>query len=337
MGEVTPFTGGQVPAALAQALAGDNTDLSSGVRGGYSVISIKGSRWGIKVDGETTVVTNEAGDPVGSLRLVLLKASPNISKNYYPGGFTEGSTEAPTCSSIDGITPDPGGQQVQAPSCAVCPQNVFGSKITDDGKKIKACSDTRRIAVIPEGDFKNEIYGGPMLLRIPAGSLSNLSVYGKKMKKVGFPYNTILTRCSFDVSVAHPKIEFNAVRPLTDEEANEIVALLGDTEFTDKIESVLAKDLEIVVGAPAPVEEKLFEESATPVAPAPAATAPVPAPTPPAATVAPAPEKPVTVVKPVVAAAPAVAEPVTVVVADADDDELDSELKDILGSLDNLD
>lgn len=331
MGEVTPFTGGQVPAALAQALAGDNTDLSSGVRGGYSVISIKGSRWGIKVDGETTVVTNEDGDPVGSLKLVLLKASPNISKNFYPGGFTEGSTEAPTCSSMDGITPDPGGTQVQAPSCAVCPQNVFGSKVTDDGKKIKACSDTRRIAVIPEGDFKNEIYGGPMLLRIPAGSLTNLSVYGKKMKKVGFPYNTILTRCAFDMSTAFPKIEFNAVRPLTDDEANEIVALLGNSEFSDKIEAVLAKDLEIVVPTQAPAaEENLFEQPATPAATAPAAPATTPAPVPVAAV--PVPAVPVVEVPTATEAAP-----VVVVAADASDDELDSELKDILGSLDNLD
>jgi len=333
VGEVTPFTGGQVPAALAKDLAGDNTDLSSGVRGGYSVISIKGSRWGIKVDGETTVITNSDGDPVGSLKLVLLKASPNISKNYYPGGYVEGSTESPTCTSMDGITPNPQSEAVQAPSCAVCPQNVYGSRISDDGKKMKACSDSRRIAVIPEGDFKNEVYGGAMLLRIPAGSLTNLSVYGKKMKNVGFPYNTILTRCSFDTSVAHPKLEFNAVRPLTDDEANEIVALLAEPEFADKIEAILAKDLEIVPvdQRPAATETALFEDAtatvpaAAPVTPLtpPVASAPAPAPTP---------------VKPVASLGkePA-AEPETIVVADASDDELDSELKDILGSLDNLD
>jgi len=277
VGEVTPFTGGQVPAALKDALAGDNTDLSSGVRGGYSVVSIKGSRWGIKVEGETTVVTNDDGDPVGSLRLVIVKASPHVSKVFYPDGYTEGSSEAPACSSIDGIAPDPGGDAVQAASCAVCPQNVYGSRISDDGKKMKACSDSRRTAVIPEGDFKNEVYGGPMLLRVPAGSLTNLSVYGKKMNKVGFPYNTILTRCSFDTTVAFPKIEFNAVRPLNDTEANEIVGLLSDPEFADKIEAVLAKDLEIIQPANAPVvqEVPLFEEASTPAV-APVSAAPRP-------------------------------------------------------------
>lgn len=324
MGEVAQFTGGKVPAKL-KALAGDNTDLSAGVRGGYSVLSIRGSRWHVKVgDEETTITDSQTGDPVGSLRLVLLKASPNVSKNYYQGGYEEGANDAPTCWSIDGIRPDPAADK-QADSCAVCPKNVFGSRVTDAGKKVKACGDSRRLAVIPEGDFKNDVYGGPMLLRVPASSLSNLSQYGKKMDKQGFPYNTIVTRASFDHTVSFPKLEFNAVRPLTDDEADEIIGLLNDPEFADKVEAVLAKDLEVV-----PVEDSededttsLFEEP---------------------------PEKPKKAKKK--AAKKKVAEDsnskdqsdesddaaaAEVVSSDESDDELDDELQDILGSLDNLD
>ena len=329
MGDVTPFTGGKVPAVLAGNVD-DNDDLSSGISGGYSVISIRGAKWHIKADGEETTITNADGDPTGSLRLVLLKASPNISKNYYPGGYTPDSNEPPTCSSIDGITPDPGSPAVQAPSCAVCPQNVRGSKITDDGKKIKACGDSRRMAVIPELDFKNERYGGAMLLRVPASSLSNLAAYGKKMKQSGFPYNTIVTRCSFDHTAAFPKIEFNATRPLTDDEANEIVALLGEVEFQSKIEAVLAKDLEVIPvdQRPAAAATPLFEQPPTTVAPAVTPIQPV------------ADAPPVQDAQNVtVGEAQVVVEgqPEAVVVADGSDDELDSELKDILGSLDNLD
>ena len=316
MGEIAQFTGGKVPQKLVDTLGGDNTDLSSGVRGGYSVLSIRGSRWHVKVgDEETTITDNETGDPVGSLRLVLIKASPNVSKNFYKGGYEEGSNEAPTCWSIDGITPDPAADK-QAASCAVCPKNVFGSRITDAGKKVKACSDSRRLAVIPEGDFQNEVYGGPMLLRVPASSLSNLSQYGKKMTNRGFPYNTIVTRVSFDHSVSFPKLEFNAVRPLTDEEADQIIQLLNNHEFADKIESVLAKDLEVVT-------TKQWEE----VDDAPLFE-----------------EPPKTESKPKPAAKPAAkpkaeAKPVKEEIAEADDsdDELDAELDDILGSLDNLD
>ena len=318
MGEVAQFTGGKVPQKLADAMGADNADLSSGVRGGYSVVSIRGSRWHIKVgDEETTVIDPVTSDPVGSLRLVLLKSSPDVSKNYYEGGYEEGASEGPTCWSIDGKVPDPQGV-AQAPSCAACPKNQFGSRITDAGKKVKACGDSRRLAVIPENDYANEVYGGPMLLRIPASSLSNLSQYGKKMSNKGFPYNTIVTRVSFDTTVSFPKLEFNATRPLTDEEADEIIGHLNNHEYADKIEAVLAKDLEVV---PVPETESgaLFED-APEIQPKTAAKAPA--------------KDPVAKPKATAKAEAKVEEPVVI---DADDDELDSELESILGSLDNLD
>jgi hypothetical protein len=317
MGDVAQFTGGKVPQKLADAMQNDNSDLSAGVRGGYSVLSIKGSRWHIKASDEVTTITDPtSGDPVGSLRLVLLKASPNVSKNFYEGGYEEGSNDPPVCWSIDGKQPDPAGV-AQAPACAACPKNQFGSRITDAGKKVKACSDSRRMAVIPEGDFANELYGGPMLLRVPASSLSNLSQYGKKMSNKGFPYNTIVTRCSFDLTASFPKVEFNATRPLTDDEADTIIGLLNNPEFSDKIEAVLAKDLEIVpIIEGETVDKPLFEDTPE-VQPKTVAKAPAKDP-------APAPVK-------------AEAKAEEAVVADADDDELDSELESILGSLDNLD
>lgn len=319
MGEVAQFQGGKVPQKLAERMSANNEDLSSGVRGGYSVVSIKGSRWHVKVGDETTTITDpSSGDPVGSLRLVLLKASPNVSKNFYEGGYEEGANEAPSCWSIDGVVPDPAADK-QAKSCAGCPKNQFGSRITDAGKKVKACSDSRRLAVIPEGDFANEVYGGPMLLRVPASSLSNLSQFGKKMKNKGFPYNTIVTRASFDISVSFPKIEFNAVRPLTDDEADEIVGLLNNPEFADKIEAVLAKDLEVVPMSDEADDEDdapLFEESPEDK-PKAAAKAPAKAPAKPKQKAEPKEEK--------------------VEEEDESDDELDDELENILGSLDNLD
>jgi len=315
MGDVAQFTGGKVPQKLAERMAADNSDLSSGVRGGYSVVSIRGSRWHIKVgDEETTVTDPVSGDPVGSLRLVMLKSSPNVSKNFYQGGYEEGASEAPTCWSIDGVVPDPAADK-QAPSCAGCPKNQYGSRITDAGKKVKACGDSRRLAVIPEGDFANELYGGPMLLRVPASSLSNLAQFGKKMKNKGFPYNTIVTRVSFDHTVSFPKLEFNATRPLTDEEADEIIGLLNNPEYADKIEAVLAKDLEVVPVDPATEDDGPLFEDTPEVQPKAAAKAPAKAPAP---------------------AAEAKAEEEAVEV-DADDDELDTELESILGSLDNLD
>lgn len=319
MGEIAQFTGGKVPQKLADAFAGDNDDLSAGVRGSYSVLSIRGSRWHVKAgDDETTITDPQTGDPVGSLRLVLLKSSPNISKNYYDGDYVEGSGEAPACWSIDGITPDPAANK-QAASCAVCPKNVIGSRVTPDGKKLKACADSRRMAVIPEGDFKNEEYGGPMLLRVPASSLSNLAKFGKKMKSKGFPYNTIITRVSFDHAASFPKLEFNATRPLTDEEADEILGLLADHEFSDKVEAVLAKDLEVLPPKEDEDEGPLFED-APEVQPKTESKA--------------VPKDPDTKPK---TKAKTEAKPEPVAQVDESDDELDDELEGILESLDNLD
>jgi hypothetical protein len=312
-----------------QAFAGDsdNDDLSDGVRGSYSIISIRGSKWRIKHDGDEELVVNTEGDPLPTLKVVIVKSNKAVSKNFYKGGWEDGSSDAPVCFSMDGVRPDPSSEELQSTTCAKCPQNIFGSKITDTGKKAKACADSRRIAVVPEGDFANEVYGGPMLLRIPAGSLTNLAKYGKKMKQRGFPYNTIITRISFDPETSHPKLDFNAIRPLIDEEAVELAGMLGDATFNDKISNILAAD--VPLAQPAQAEngnDKLFEdEEAAPskglsVAPA----------TPEAA-----PAEPAKAVE--ASAPPAQSEPVPIVEEDEPGDELDESLKGILDSLDSLD
>jgi hypothetical protein len=48
------------------------------------------------------------------------------SKSWYEGGCQEGVTgQRPTCSSMDGVTPDSDAMKPQAPACAICPKNEF--------------------------------------------------------------------------------------------------------------------------------------------------------------------------------------------------------------------
>lgn len=317
---VVEFDKTKVSRALAAALGGAdaNDDLSAGVSGGFSVVSFRGSKWRIKHGGEETLLTDNEGETLASVRVVLLKANKHISKNFYKGGFVEGSTDAPDCWSVDGARPDAGVEHPVAPSCASCPNNQFGSRITDTGSKAKACSDSRRVAVIPEGDFANEQFGGPMLLRVPAASLSELAQFGKSMKAKGFPYNTIVTRISFDPDTAYPKLRFNAVRPLTDDEGNEIVTLLGSEEFSQKLDFILAEAVEAVVSESPAVAVDDPTEFEEPVAKPAAKTAPKPKPEP-KAKVEPEP----------------VAEPVDK--NDDMNDALGDELESILAKLDGLD
>lgn len=311
---------GKAAKALANVFDEDSSDdLSAGVSGGFGVLSFRGSKWRVKHGGEEIPLTDSEGDPISSLRVVLVKANKNVSKNYYGKQYEEGSVDQPDCFSIDGVRPDPSVVDPVNDVCATCPKNVFGSRITESGKKAKACSDNRRVAVIPEGDLANERFGGPMLLRVPPTSLTNLANYGKQFKGTNHRYNTVVTRVSFDMDTSYPHLMFKAVRPLTEDEGEQLLGLLQDPEFVAKVESVLAKAGELApMEAPEPKQESLFEEGEDEPPP------------PPKKAEKPKAEKPKAAAKP--KAEKPKAEP-----KEEESDELDEELDSILSSLDNLD
>jgi hypothetical protein len=238
MSEVIPFDQKNLPAELAGYFEVDEMgdDLSAGVAGGFAILSFRGSKWRIKSSGDETLVLNSDGEPAPSVELHFLKASADVSKVYYDHNYVEGSDEPPTCMSINGILPDADVSTPQAPSCAACEYNQWGSRMTDDGRKAKACSDSRRIAVTPAGDIANELYGGPMLLRVPAASLNDLKTYGLGMKNKGFPYNTIITRVGFDPDTSYPKLTFKPKRRITQEEAEALAVHYKG----EKIEMILS-------------------------------------------------------------------------------------------------
>jgi hypothetical protein len=223
MSEVIKFDN-SVPAVLRDAFKIDDNDaLSSGLSGGFSVLSIKGSRFRIKYAGDEHLITDANGDPKMSLEVVLVKASDYVAKTYYEGVFSESSAGEPDCFSLDGVKPSSRSPSKQAELCGICPKGKWGSKINADGKETKACSDSRRVIVVPANDITNEQFGGPLLLRIPVMSLGDLGTYGKAMKAKGFPYNTVVTRLSFDPDVPYPKMMFKAVRALEESEAVELI------------------------------------------------------------------------------------------------------------------
>lgn len=258
--EVTTLKTG-VPAELKDLL-GDSDDLTANVSAGFSVVSFRGGKWRVKHDGEETLITDAEGEPVASLKVVMVKANPHVSKNYYAKKFEEGADDAPVCFSINGDVPDPSSPEPQNSNCATCPKNAFGSRITDEGKKAKACADHRRVAVIPEGDFANERLGGPMLLRVPPTSLKDLAKYGRGFRGTPHAYNTVVTRVSLDTETSYPRPVFRAERPLTSDEASELRGLLlGDDEFKHKLDSILNSFSDDVVPTEdAAVQQPLFAQ-----------------------------------------------------------------------------
>ena len=204
MSNIVPFEQAGLPAHL-QGRPVDNTEFSSGVAGGYPILSLKGKVWHIVANGERTLVSrpDEPDEPATSLLVVLLRANKHLSKLYYTNGYVDGSADKPDCFSNDGITPALDAQEPQATKCAVCPHNAWGSKVSENGSKVKACSDSRRVAVAPAGSMD-----APMLLRVPAASLKDLGAYADMLAKRGAAVNAVVTRMSFDHSVAHPKLVF---------------------------------------------------------------------------------------------------------------------------------
>lgn len=237
MGDIIPFESGSVPAHIRDAF-GDistNTDLSSGVvASGYPVISYKGNRWHVVEGGNRTLVTNDDGDPRSSIEVVILKSNPHLSKIYYEGGYEEGSSAKPTCYSNDGHGPASDATDPQAAKCAICPHNAWGSRITENGSKGKSCADLRRIAVAPSGDL-----GKPMLLRIPAASLKELSQYADMLNRRKAPYSAVITKIGFDPEVAYQKMKFRAVRWLDADEL-ETVARASEGEVINRITGITA-------------------------------------------------------------------------------------------------
>lgn len=244
-----------VPAHIA---AVQNTnDLAAGISGGFGIISYRGKVWRTKFRGEETAIMRDDGDgPRNSIEVVVVKAAANLSKIYFPGGYKEGDSSPPDCFSTNGITPDPGASNKQSTTCAGCAKNAWGSRITEAGKAGKACSDSKRLAVVPAADMANESMGGPMLLRVPAASLQDLATFGTEMSKQGFPHNTFIVRISFDPDDAFPKFVFEPVRPLNaDEQA--IVLGLADSPVTQRILVEAVETAQHTTSPPAQVEGTL--------------------------------------------------------------------------------
>jgi hypothetical protein len=115
-----------------------------------------------------------------------------------------------------------------------------------------------------------------MLLRVPAASLAELAAFSNKLKPWGHTPYTVATRISFDRNEAYPKFQFSAVRELTDEEAEKVVALREDERvgriLNEAVEHAEAQVLEPVK------DESIFEQPPAPKPTSAPAAKPVAAP-----------------------------------------------------------
>lgn len=235
-------------------------EFSGGVQSGFPVLSYRGKTWRYKQGGEEQVFTDEDGDAIQSIHAVMIRSNENLSKTYYKGKYKEGDNSKPTCWSASGLKPDPNVPNPVASSCQGCPMNAWGSRVSEDGKKQKACADVRRMAIIMEHELEAVAEGEKtvdeatvMLLRVPGGSLNPLKDYVEKklLPKGGILPYMLVTRIGFDNDAAYPRFTFKGDRFLDEDEFGTVEELRESDIVKRIINEAAEHDEEGTTGAAA--------------------------------------------------------------------------------------
>jgi hypothetical protein len=237
--------------------------------------------------GDETVLTKkdqETGEsmPMQTVQVVVLNLNQKRSRVFYTGGFVEGKNASPSCWSTNGEAPDSDVGTPCAKTCASCPNSVKGSKITEAGHEVTACSPVKRLAVLPINRLDME----PLLLKVPQTSIWDKNnpeaeargcyawdQYADYLRQRGVKHTAaILTRIRFDPNVAYPKLLFSAVRWLDAEETAMVVPLVN----TEAVQKLLAGKISEGGEVAEAATETAAPEQA-PVAPTPPPPPPPPA------------------------------------------------------------
>ena len=215
MGELANFNATQAPAfARKGELSTLAKSLTGGTGGGSTKrISIKGGVFRLMADGKEITSIDDR-----HLDVVIVNAAPKISRTFYAGQYVEGETKGPDCWSADGDKPDASIEEPQASDCASCPMNVKGSGQGDS----KACRFSQRLAVV----LANDVQGDVMQLTLAATSIFGkeegdkrpLQAYARYLAAQNINPETLVTRLRFDTKAAVPKLFFQPVRWLEDDE-----------------------------------------------------------------------------------------------------------------------
>lgn len=201
-------------------------EWGSGQVSGFPVLSIKGKVFHI-VRGDDAELITRPDDPdeaATSLQLVILKTHKGVARTYYADKYEEGSKDKPLCYSNDGVVPADDAEEKQAKKCAICVHSQWGSRITDNGKKGKACSEVKRLAVAEPG-YEDD----PMLMRIPPTSLRNWDDYLRKLAKKGLNPSMVVTKVGFDATVSHQLFTFKPTGFLGEESADKVAEMQDDS------------------------------------------------------------------------------------------------------------
>jgi len=203
-------------------------------------LGYEGKVWQISMDGEKTklVKKNDDGDeePLSTMRVVVLEYAKRRGRAYYEGAYDPAKIGAPVCASDDGVVPNANVPTPQASKCEGCPMSVKGSKITESGKAVTACSQHRMLAVVPA----NNLGFTPLRMKIAITSDYDkqspdleaqgwyaFSNYTSMLRAKGVQHTAALvTKMKFDPNAAYPKVLFSPDRWLTEAEIAQVAPVV---------------------------------------------------------------------------------------------------------------
>lgn len=203
-------------------------DYTSGVTAGMPLpmLSFRGKEFRFRKDG------HEVNTRQRDLEVIFVAPRKGVSKRYYAKQYTAGETAAPDCFSTDGITPD-----VANPvhdNCAKCPNNAWGSKITESGKEAKLCQDYKRVCVAPL--IRGSLMDEPVVLDIPATSLRTpkgfkgteymFREYMGVLAKHDIPVEGVVTALGF-TDAEYPQLCFSFSRFASQKEFEQVQSMKG--------------------------------------------------------------------------------------------------------------
>ena len=274
MNQVVKFDA-SVPAFLQNAgFLALNQKAAAGLSSGAPTrISFRGSRfYFVAADGAETPLPDNA--PAGSnslsLDVIVVDASEHVSKFYYDKAYDPNSDDsAPACYSDNGVGPSSRASKPQSLLCGNCPKNVWGSKVTPQGSQVKACSDVKKIVVVPVSNIDGPAY----MLGIPGASLKTWSAAVAALSSRGVPIPAIVMQLGFEQGAEYPKLTFTPTRYISELEAGAITDLFG----LDEVGRLVGRDDVPITALPGPVA-RAAQPIAAVVAQQPVAAQPTPSP-----------------------------------------------------------
>ncbi len=235
-----------LPDYMKKFIQTTNQDTTAAASASMSVprLTIRGKRWRFVEDGEEELVKDLHVD------VVILGVEPGIgkfAKTFYEKTYTSGDKDVPTCSSTNGVKPDSWVSTPQAPLCANCSKNVFGSATSMSGKKAKACRDSKILWVAKPNDPK-KFYG----LKTPVMSLKSLSEYGKYVAKNNYPLALVITRLGFDDNSEYAKLTFEHVGFVSENKVEDAISVNTERPWNSVAEDFAQIDTDEKLALPGP-------------------------------------------------------------------------------------